>query len=77
MQFRKLYVGGKKIYFLRQKFFIESKTDVARQALNLVSGELGGMPAPFTCEFFQWLTKPYLSFVMEKLEIITLIKKAP
>lgn len=40
MQFRKLYVGGKKIYFLRQKFFIESKTDIARQALNLVSEEL-------------------------------------
>lgn len=40
----------KKITFPKQRFFVESKADVVRQALTLVS-EVGGMPAQFTCEF--------------------------
>lgn len=44
-----MWGGG--ISFLRQRFFLEHKADAVRQALKLVSGELGGMPAPFSYEF--------------------------
>lgn len=50
MQLKKSCMWGKKISFLRQKFFVENKADVVRQALNLVAGELAGVSVQLTCE---------------------------